>query len=157
AVSFQPLLTIQNVDAGTSTGTALAGAGQQSVSGGGIQNVSGVMQGIQVAGNHNDIANDTHITITTDHLDGLPAGVVRDRSLTRSDPGSGSVLSARLSQQGVGVSITVPSLGQAVQRIQGGVAGAGLMQLAQTTGSLQQIRNITHLRVQVRSMDSLLP
>jgi hypothetical protein len=157
-VSFQPNL---NIVGGTSSNTS-PDNGIQTVSGNGIQNVSGVAQGIQVAGHSNSISNNTSISVTTDDIN-LPTGGTSTPGTT-SKTVSGSTVSASLDSNGIGVSIKVPNQGQVIQQIQGGTAsvgsvapGSGLVQLVQTTGSLQQIQNTARLEIQLQSLANLVP
>jgi hypothetical protein len=159
-VSFQPSLSI----VGNSSSNTPHDFGNQTVSGSGIQNVSGVAQGIQVAGHSNSIANNTSISVTTDDI-GLPTGGTgTPGTQTTTDPTSGSTVSASLGSNGIGVSIKVPNQGQVIQQIQGGTTnfgsiapGSGLVQLVQTTGSLQQIQNTARLEIQLQSLANLVP
>ncbi|HEX5464274.1 MAG TPA: hypothetical protein VFW88_06120 [Burkholderiales bacterium] len=156
-VSFQPNL---NITQSAAAGLPSQNAASYVDAGGGIRNVSGVAQGIQVAGDSNSITNNTSISVTTDNIN-LPAGGTGAQgahSLTRS----GATVTANLGANGVGVSITVPNQGQVIQQIQGGsmkvgslAAGSGLVQLVQTSGSLQQIQNVAHLQIQLKSLTSL--
>jgi hypothetical protein len=157
-VSFQPNL---NIVGGTSN--TPSNPGTQSVSGNGIQNASGVAQGIQVAGNSNSISNNTSISVTTDNIN-LPNGGSNTPHTQTITDSSGSTVSASLGSNGVGVSIKVPNQGQVIQQIQGGTtsvgsiaAGSGLVQLVQTTGSLQQIQNTARLEIQLQSLANLVP
>ncbi|HEX5463998.1 MAG TPA: hypothetical protein VFW88_04710 [Burkholderiales bacterium] len=157
-VSFQPNLTI----VGTPSGTPPSNSNVQTASGNGIQNVSGVAQGIQVAGHSNSIANNTSISVTTDNIN-LPTGG-NGTPTKMTDSSTGSTLSASLDSSGVGVSINVPNQGQVIQRIQSGTAnvgsiapGSGLVQLVQTTGNLQQIQNTARLEIQLQSLANLVP
>lgn len=155
-VSFQPSLNITQ-DAAGSVSPQNANYVDP---GSGMRNVSGVAQGIQVAGDSNSITNNTSISVTTDNIN-IPAGGTGAQgahSLTRS----GATVAANLGANGVGVSIIVPNQGQVIQQIQGGslnvgslAAGSGLVQLVQTTGSLQQIRNVAHLQIQLKSLTGL--
>ncbi len=154
-VSFQPNLSIIG-----STTTALPNP-NQTVSGNGFQNLSGVAQGIQVAGNSNSIANNATISVTTDSLS-MPAGAAGSPGQYTESASSGSKVTAYLAKTGAGVSITVPNQGQVIQQIQGGVSnigssvnGSGLVQLVQTAGSLQQIQNVARIEIQVRSLANL--
>jgi hypothetical protein len=155
-VSFQPNLNITQ-------GTVAAASPQNAsyvASGSGIRNVSGVAQGIQVAGDSNSITNNTSISVTTDAIV-MPAGAAGSRG-THSLSESGATVAATLDSGAVGVSITIPNQGQVIQQIQGGTmragslaAGSGLVQLVQTTGSLQQIRNVAQLQIQLKSLTGL--
>jgi hypothetical protein len=158
-VSFQPSL---NIVGGTSSNTS-PDYGTQSVSGNGIQNASGVAQGIQVAGNSNSISNNTSISVTTDNIN-LPTGGGNTPHTQTVTDSSGSTVTASLGSNGIGVSIKVPNQGQVIQQIQGGTTnvgsvapGSGLVQLVQTTGSLQQIQNTARLEIQLQSLANLVP
>jgi hypothetical protein len=155
-VSFQPNLSIVG-----STGTALPTNPNQVVSGNGFQNLNGVAQGIQVAGDSNSIANNATISVTTDNL-GMPAGAGGSPGSYSQSASSGSKVTAYLEKTGAGVSISVPNQGRVIQQIQGGapnvgsaVNDSGLVQLVQTTGSLQQIQNVARIEIQLKSLNSL--
>ncbi len=142
-VGFTSNLNIDNSHYQAGSGTS----GQQSVQAGGIGNVSGVAQGIQVAGNSNSIGNNTKISVTTGHINVPTTGGPHQSSQT--DPTTGATLKTNMGSNSVGVTMSVPQLGRVIQQIQG---GQGLLQLVQTTGNLQRIENTMQLEVQLKSM-----
>lgn len=152
-VSFQPHLSFST----DGTISPSPGGATQSAQGGdGIQNVNGVGQSIQIAGNSNSISNSANLTVTADPVTTAP-GSGNQGSQTISGPGN-STLSATLDNGGMGVSISTPQ-GQAMQQIRGNSFGhtnvTGLVQMVQATGNMQQIENVMNLRVQLQSLASL--
>ncbi|MCZ7655223.1 MAG: hypothetical protein M5R42_14580 [Rhodocyclaceae bacterium] len=84
------------------------------------QQLNGVAQSIQIAGDGNRIGNDASISISSGPPPALPSGPAttgpQTASLTSS---SGATVSASVQGNGIAVGITVPSIGQALQQIKG--------------------------------------
>jgi hypothetical protein len=151
-VTFQPNLTIGTVNAVPVNASVV-----RTATGGGVQNVSGVGQGIQIAGDANGATNSAVITVTTDSIGGTPgAGNGGPQAVTAVN---GATVAATVGKGGIGVSIRVPNQGIVMQQISGGSlgggSGTGLVQMVQATGNLQSIQNMMNLRVQLSSLAML--
>lgn len=148
-VSFVPTITVEQKAAmggAAGQGSAVAGGG------GGLQDVTGVVQNIQVAGTSNGITNT--IGINVQNASGQPAlQPPSTGSLSASTTTvSGSVASVGLGNNGMTVAVAVPDQGRAVQQIrQVGMGGGQVLQSVQLGGDVNQIHNRINLNVQMNS------
>lgn len=153
-VSFKPSIT---VDQGAPTNqTAIQGVSTAS-GGGGLQNVNGVVQSIQVAGAANGVANSIGMNVRVSSA--LPDNQLQSGPLSASiiTP-NGSLASVSLGAGGMQVSVAVPDQGQAIQQIRnaGGSVGGQVLQSVQLGGNLNQIHNMIQLNVQMSNLGSNL-
>ena len=151
-VKFQPLLTV--VNAGASGTPSLPSVGAGTVTGaGGVNNVSGVAQAIQVAGDANAVVNNTTIRVSQDPIPYTSGPTLSGPQSTTVTTPSGASATATLANNVVGVSITVPNEGEVRQEIRGqdigGQGATGVVQLARVTGDLQSVQNSMSIRVQL--------
>lgn len=148
-VSFVPTITVEQKAA---MGGA-AGQGSAVVAGGGgLQDVTGVVQNIQVAGTSNGITNT--IGINVQNTSGQPAAQAPTTGplSASTTTASGSVASVGLGSNGMSVAVAVPDQGRAMQQIrQVGMGGGQVLQSVQLGGDVNQIHNRINLNVQMNS------
>lgn len=139
-VTFEPRLTMVSMSEQGATGFGGNGA---TVRDAGTGNARGVVQTIQAGGDFNAAANDLQIDVldasTRRGVNQGGAGGALERRLP-----SGTRVSARQSDQGMGVEMQVPGVGRISQAI---VPSRGLRQSIQLTSDLQQVRNLTQLQL----------
>lgn len=150
-VKYIPNLSITTLG---STTAARTGSGQMAVSGSGLNNVNGVTQIIQVAGDHNNVLQDTSILISTDPLasSGNSGGLTGPGTASLSSGSSNATVSSTLGPNGISVSVQIPNQGEVLQRLRGNTPGSqgvpGVMQSTRLTGDLQQVRNTMTIQIQ---------
>jgi hypothetical protein len=146
-VSFVPTITVEQKAAmggSSSQGSAVA------TGGGGLQDVTGVVQNIQVAGTSNGISNT--IGINVQNGSGAPALQAQGALSASTTTASGSVASVGLGGNGMSVAVAVPDQGRAMQQIrQVGMGGGQVLQSVQLGGDVNQIQNRINLNVQMNS------
>lgn len=125
-----------------------------SSSGGGLENVSGLVQGIQLAGDRNRVNNDLQVSVSKDRISSSAttsgSGVVlTPNSTTVLSDGNGVTAAAILEKNTIGLALAVPGQGTSIQKISGGSGINNLMQLVNISGSQNSINNLTRLNIQV--------
>lgn len=118
-VTFQPTVTIVRTTPTASSSTT-ANASNRSVDSSGLYNVSGLVQGVQIAGDGNLADNVTSLTVTTGgDSSEPPAGgsVYNGQSQTYSARDGDANASASIGNQGMQVSLTIAGQGQVQQWI----------------------------------------
>lgn len=152
-VAFKPTIAVEQKAAASATGNL----GTTMVSGGGgLQNVNGVVQNIQVAGVSNGVTNTVGLNIKASSAP--PAvqaqpGNPLNASATTAD---GSTANVSLGAGGLNVAVMVPGQGQAIQRIRStGDHGGQVLQSVQLGGNINQIHNMINLNVQMNSGSGL--
>lgn len=146
--SFQPVISVHQVSPTSYTGSGT----NNTVSGGeGLNNVTGVVQSIQVAGNANGIGNG--IGISVKRYDENTPNTVNGSNVSQLDvttPG-GNNANVSLAGNGISVAVGVANQGQAMQSIRSISQGSGqVLQSVRLGGDLNQIRNMINLDIQTR-------
>lgn len=123
-----------------------------SQSSGGLENVSGFVQGIQLAGDRNRVNNDLQVSVSEDRQARSAArsgyGVVLNPSSTTVlSGGDGITAAAILENNTIGLALEVAGQGTSIQKISGGSIN-NLMQLVNISGSHNSINNLTRLNIQ---------
>lgn len=143
-VQYVPTVTI--VQQGQNVAVTQNG-GTNAVSGGaGLANVSGVSQSIQVAGQSNRIRNgvDMQVELSSAGRGGSMAGAIQGQAGSVSATGDdGTVATVTLSNNNIGVNVTVPGQGQVLQQIR----NQGMFQSARIGGDLNQIHNAITMHI----------
>lgn len=147
---FQPSITIQQLQPAGS----LSSQGNNVVSGSkGLEQVTGVIQSIQVAGKSNGIANGIGITIkrsNASNMNSLNGGEGNNLNLVTP---SGNSANVSLANNGLSVGVKVANQGHAMQSIRSIAQGNGqVLQSVQLGGDLNQINNLINLDIQTRSI-----
>ena len=148
-VSFVPTITVEQKAA---MGGAAGQGSAVAAGGGGLQDVTGVVQNIQVAGTSNGITNT--IGINVQNTSGQPAEQAPTTGplSASTTTASGSVASVGLGSNGMSVAVAVPDQGRAMQQIrQVGMGGGQVLQSVQLGGDVNQIHNRINLNVQMNS------
>lgn len=150
AVSFRPVVTI----AALTTRNDVAGSGSRVVAGGGLGNATGVVQGIQVAGDGNQVRNDIRMSVTRDDNPSAPAGDAGGGNVATASDGHGAVTIAQAGGNALGVIIDIPGQGRVIQQIRGANAGGGfgIVQTAQVASDMNRIQNVLRLTADLRAM-----
>ncbi len=121
--------------------------GSNNVSGGaGLANVSGVSQNIQVAGQSNRILNgiDMQVELSSATQGGSIANAIQGQAGSISASGNdGTLATVTLSNNSVGVNVTVPGQGQVLQEIR----NQGMFQSVRIGGDLNQIHNAITMQI----------
>lgn len=142
-VGFRPVVSI------AAAGVDRVPSGDHAqVNGAGLANVTGVVQGIQVAGDGNRVNNDLSLRVTSD---AAPAADTSGGNPPAAVAASGdAVVVAGTGPNSLGVAIRIPGQGQVVQRIRGG--GHGILQSAQVVSDMNRIHNVMQISVGLRAM-----
>lgn len=143
-VQYVPTVTI--VQQGQNAPTALNGNTNIVSGGAGLDNVNGVSQSIQVAGQLNDIKNgiDVQVDITSIAQGGNVANAMQGQAGALSATGDdGTVATVTLANNSIGVSVVVPGQGQVLQQIR----NQGMFQSARIGGDLNQIHNAITMHI----------
>jgi len=151
-ITFRPVVNITNYDASHHQGGSDHENGN-SVSGDGLDNVTGVTQSIRVAGNSNHIRNDINMIITEGnepHDEDHDHGSYRIPTRHLSDDDGVTVTAGRLGDA-LGIDITIPGQGSVQQLIR---ASQGLGQHAQIVGWSNEIHNVINIRAQLDQYQS---
>jgi len=152
--SFRPQLTLYRVL--PETGSTAETEASQAATGNGIvvnnslDNVNGLLQNIQVAGDSNSVLNDVTWNVTDQPID-EPAANIEQISLngTQTIEGTGGTYTElEVSNGKIGYMLTVPNQGQVRQSIGSG-SMRGLVQSTQLTGNVNRVYNQMRLQVQV--------
>lgn len=144
-VQYVPTVTIiqqgQNVGAAQNGGTNIVNGGA------GLSNVNGVSQSIQVAGQSNRINNGIDMQVelsSAGQSSGSIANAVQGQAGTMSANASdGTAATVTLSNNNIGVNITVPGQGEVLQQIR----NQGMLQSARIGGDLNQIHNAITMHI----------
>lgn len=148
-VRFEPVINVQQVHVAAAVSTT----GNNVVNGGnGLENVTGVVQTIQVAGNTNGIGNSIGISVTEyEGSDPLPPPGSTTSNLNVTTP-SGNTAAVTLANNGLSVNVNVADQGQAQQAIRSLSHGNGqVLQSVRLGGDMNQIRNLINLDIQTRN------
>lgn len=148
-VSFEPVISVhqtQPVGQPTSQGNNFVSGGQ------GLENITGVVQSIQVAGNTNGIGNSIGISVKRyNESGGAPPAGNSASNLNVTTP-SGNTAAVALANNGLSVNVNVVDQGQAQQAIRSISQGSGqVLQSVRLGGDLNQIRNLINLDIQTRN------
>ncbi len=150
-VSFQPTVTI--VTTTPSTGAPNTGSVNRSIDSSGLGNVSGLVQGVQIAGDGNQASNVATIVVSHEG-DGAttpPAGTTytgQGQSFTAQD--GDAMASASIDNQGMRVSLSLAGQGQVQQWINGGSLG----QVIALGSDGQSVHNTLQLQLVQRTLAS---
>lgn len=143
-VQYMPTVSIVQNGQGITT---TQGNGTNNVSGGaGLANVSGVSQNIQVAGQSNRILNgiDMQVELTSAAQGGSISSAVQGQAGSVSTAGDdGTIATVTLSNNSIGVNVSVPGQGQVLQQIR----NQGMFQSARIGGDLNQIHNAITMHI----------
>lgn len=117
----------------------------------GLDNVSGFVQGIQLAGDGNRVNNDLQVSVSEDRQARSAArsgyGVPNPNGTTVLSGGNGITAAAILENNTIGLALEVAGQGTSIQKISGGGIN-NLMQLVNISGSHNSINNLTRLNIQ---------
>jgi hypothetical protein len=135
--TLQPTITlVNNVSAGQAPGIA-APATTTRVDGSGLQNVSGVAQGIQIGGDGNTVRNDIAMNVGA-AAKGAATGQLATASGQYLVSSPGATTTFQVAPGGLTVALNVAGQGQLSQSLR---SGYGLQQFVQVTGDQNQIHN----------------
>ncbi len=147
-VSFTPTVSIVN----TGPGGTLADTHARTIDSSGVANASGLVQNIQVTGDHNRVGN----TLRLDVLGAVPSGAGGgssgpDSAQTTSDGASARVA---LTSDGIGVTLALADQGLVRQLIRGNGAGMGsVLQSAAVLGDNHLITNQLQMTLVLQRLD----
>lgn len=150
---FRPTITIvtQSTAPGSgATAPASGGNGNVTISGG-LGNVSGVAQSIQIGGDGNAIRNDLNMNIKLNASDAdangsTSGGSVLSGAGSRSIDENGSSTTVTLSGNTLSMTVDVAGQGQVLQQMRGGANGnAGFLQSTRVGGDMNQIHNVINI------------
>lgn len=146
---FRPTITVVNKSTPASSGTASqpsAGQGNVTISGG-LGNVSGVAQSIQIGGDGNAIRNnlDMNITLNASEASANAAGsngIVLNGAGTTVSSENGATTTFTLSGNSLSMAVDVDGKNQVLQQLRGGTNGnAGFLQSTRVGSDMNQILN----------------
>ncbi|MDG2524480.1 hypothetical protein P6166_03790 [Stenotrophomonas sp. HITSZ_GD] len=165
-VTFTPTVSITRADAPEPLPAASAVAGvataqaptpprsepQRSVDASGLQNVSGLVQSVQVAGDANAATNSTQLTVREGAAP-VAAAAVDASPATATLTDGAATASARYANGTAGVLLLIAGQGEVQQWIRNGSVGQSI----QLTGDAQQISNRLQLDLVRQSVSNNLP
>lgn len=141
---LRPTVSIINqgsVAGGNSTPTSANGT---HISLGGISNVAGAAQSIQIGGDGNTVKNDINLNLSTNNV---PSGsspgaipVISAGTQVLSNPGETTTVN--IGKDGLSLAVNVPGQGNVLQQLR---SGMGLLQATQTMGDLNAIHNVINI------------
>ena len=152
ASQFAPVLTVYHTVPGQQVSNGQLSSSQlANVSNDGLDDASGVVQAIQVAGDGNDVTNDVLWSINGRGVDGPGAGsTLATGTGTQTYRGSnGALTQVTIGRNQVGYEIQIPGVGRVVQSINGNDV-RGLLQSAQLDSNLNRITNGTSVVIETR-------
>lgn len=141
---LRPTVSIINqgsIAGGNSSSTPTNGT---HISLGGISNVAGAAQSIQIGGDGNAVKNDINLNLTTN----LPPGSSQPGAIPVTTAGTqvlsrpGEITMVNIGRDGLSLAVNVPGQGSVLQQLR---SGMGLLQATQTTGDLNMIHNIINI------------
>ncbi|PTN55168.1 hypothetical protein [Stenotrophomonas panacihumi] len=135
----------------TSSVAQTSGEPQRSVDASGLQNVSGLVQSVQVAGDANAATNNTQLTVREGTAPQTPA--VSAPAGTTSVTDGAATASASYANGTAGVLLLIAGQGEVQQWIRNGSVGQSI----QLTGDAQQISNRLQLDLVRQSVSNNLP
>lgn len=150
-MTFQPTVTIVQNDPTTTAGSNRDTV-QRTVDSSGLANVSGLVQGVQIAGDRNLADNVTSVVVSSEGDSGTPAPAAgtsftgQTQSLAVRD-GDASA-SASIGNQGMQVSLSINGQGQVQQWINGGSLG----QVIAIGADGQSVHNSLQIQLVQRSL-----
>lgn len=154
--NFQPTITVyRKADIGELLPSPPGPTPLADVTNEGLDDVNGVMQNIQVAGDGNSVGNDVVWEITDQPISSLPIDsdlvqVTSNGVEARQNIATGAVTEVVVAASTLGYSVEVPGVGRVVQSIQGGGnLGNGMLQSTQLSSNLNQVMNQIRLQVQI--------
>ncbi len=124
---------------------------QRSVDASGLQNVSGLVQSVQVAGDANAATNSTQLTVRDGSAPQATAATTPAATTTVTD--GGATATASYANGTAGVLLLIAGQGQVQQWIRNGSVGQSI----QLTGDAQQISNRLQLDLVRQSVSNNLP
>lgn len=151
---FRPQLTLYRVLPDAPSATAAGSTPVPATSGvvvnDSLNNVNGLLQNIQVAGDSNSVFNDVTLKVTDQPIGQTNGNVAAvSPNVTQTIEGAGGAYTElEVSNGRLGYLLTVPNQGQVRQSIGSG-ATRGLVQSTQLTGNVNRIFNRMRLQVQV--------
>ncbi len=152
ANQFAPVLTVYHTEPGQKVSTdQLPGAQLAHVSNDGLDDASGVVQAIQVAGDGNDVTNDVLWSINGRGVD-EPTGsanLVTGSGIQTYQAENGAVTQVTVARNQIGYEIQIPGVGRVVQSINGNDI-RGLLQSAQLDSSMNRVTNGTSVIIETR-------
>lgn len=126
--------------------------GQFRVGAGGLEDVSGVVQSIQLAGDDNRVVNDIRMNVVTvdDELTTLFGELIAiSETTTFATDQSGATVSAIVEDNTLGLATTIPGVGTVLQRI-GGTGVGNIAQHVLLNGDLNLVRNLLTIDFQMK-------
>lgn len=155
-VEFRPTITAEH----NGTPSLQTAQGNSMASGaGGLDNVSGVVQNIQVAGTSNGVGNTIGMNVemlSSPSTAPASAPAANGPETQSVQTASGTTATVSMAGNGIGVAVTVPDQGRAVQQIRNVAQGGGqVLQSVQLGGNLNQIHNLINLNVKMDATNGL--
>lgn len=149
---YRPTITIvtQNAPGNGAASQASAGHGNVTISGG-LGNVSGVAQSIQIGGDGNAVRNDLNMNIKLNASDvsantDASKGIVLNGAGTTAIDANGGKTTVTLSGNNLSMTVDVAGQGQVLQQLRGGANGnSGFLQSARVGGDMNQIHNVINI------------
>lgn len=152
ANQFAPVLTVYHTEPGqvVSAGS-LADAQLANVSNEGLDEASGVVQAIQVAGDGNDVTNDVLWSINGRGVSGPSddSNLVTGTGVQTYQSDNGAITQVTVGHNQIGYEINIPGVGRIVQSLNGNDV-RGLLQSAQLDSSMNRVTNGTSVAIETR-------
>lgn len=150
-MSFQPTVTIVR-NAPTTTTASSRATVQRTIDSSGLANVSGLVQGVQIAGDRNLADNVTSVEVSSEGDSGTPARAAgttfTGQAQTLAVRDGDASASASIGNQGMQVSLSINGQGQVQQWINGGSLG----QVIAIGADGQSVHNSLQIQLVQRSL-----
>lgn len=150
---LHPTLTIMTQGSLTGTGQPAASTGNTTINPGGVRNVSGAAQSIQIGGIGNSVKNDVNMSLNL-QAQSMPASQGGDMgAVPMTSPGTqvlsnaGASTTVAVGKDGLSLEVNVPGQGTVLQQLR---SGMGLLQAAQIGGNLNLVHNVININAGLR-------
>jgi len=147
-MGFRPTMTVMSKAEANDNGSSPGSADSGNIRAGGLNQVSGVSQSVQVTGNGNGAANQVSMNVSDEKTSRRgPSGSGWQPGTVQATSGGGQV-QTQVNGGSAGVTVNVPGQGVARQNV---VNATGLRQQLQLHGNLNRVMNQMNLDVGVQS------
>ncbi len=154
--NLNPTITIVNLEHTGDSAMAQSSGNTVSISSGGMTEVHGVAQSIQIGGDGNAVRNDIGMNVTLAGGDAPAAdgaGLQLDTAGTQTiNNSNGSVTTVSLDKSGLKLAVDVPGQGRVQQQLR---TGYGVFQGAMVGGDMNRIHNAININATLRSAAGL--
>ncbi|MCV6590846.1 MAG: hypothetical protein OIF57_17780 [Marinobacterium sp.] len=156
ANQFAPVLTVYHTEPGQIVSNSVLEDSQlANVSNEGLDDASGVVQAIQVAGDGNAVTNDVLWRVNGRGVDDGASGATLVEGMGNQiyQSENGAITQVNIGRNQIGYEINIPGVGRVVQSINGNDV-RGLLQSAQLDSNLNRVTNGTSVLIETRDRNA---